>query len=158
MKHLNILFALLLICSVTACTGNSRKPDTSNPDGQQVPSTPSEQQAPSTPSQTSNSIEMLIDKSVYPLGTEEIELTITNNTQSEATTGEYFTLYHYKDGSWQQIPLELFFIDIAYILQPGEARDFTISLHTDMYDYTKGKYKVGKTVNGQPYSAEFKLE
>lgn len=77
-----------------------------------------------------------------------IQVSIINNTSLEVTTGEYFDIEKYVEGSditgWQKVPLELFFIDLAYILRPGDSRDFKISLHPESYKYEAGKYRVSK--------------
>lgn len=76
-----------------------------------------------------------------------VKVSIINNTSLEATTGEYFTIEEYKDNSWEAVPLELAFIDIAYILQTGEYRDFKISLHPEQYTYKAGKYRIKKSAS-----------
>lgn len=77
-----------------------------------------------------------------------IKVSIKNNTKLEATTGEYFEIEQYVENTnltgWQRIPLELFFIDIAYILRPGDSREFSISLHPEMHKYESGKYRITK--------------
>lgn len=93
----------------------------------------------------------------YRLETEQIRLTVENRTQEDIFTGEYYDIYRSVDGLWEKIPLELAFIDIAYILQPGGSRDFTIGLYHELYDYSAGKYRVGKNVNGREIFAEFAL-
>lgn len=102
-------------------------------------------------------IVMKVGSRVYPAGSEHIELTVANHTPEEIFTGEYFTLYRRMEGAWELIPLELFFIDIAYILQPGDTRDFVIALPRDQYDFAPGAYRIGKPVNGEELFAEFEL-
>lgn len=102
-------------------------------------------------------IVMKVGSAVYPAGSEHIELTVANHTGEEIFTGEYFTLYRRIDGVWEALPLELFFIDIAYILQPGESRDFVIALPRDQYEFAPGAYRISKPVNGQLLYADFEL-
>jgi len=83
--------------------------------------------------------------------TDTIQVSIINNTSLEVTTGEYFDIEKYVEGTnnagWQKVPLELGFIDIAYILQPGDSRDFKIYLHPETYNYEAGKYRVRKSAS-----------
>lgn len=98
--------------------------------------------------------------SVISSASDTIKVSIINNTSQEATTGEYFTIEEYKDNDWKAIPLELMFIDIAYILQPGEAKDFNISLHPEMHKYEAGKYRVKKSASTEKerYDLSFEFE
>lgn len=82
--------------------------------------------------------------------TDTIKVTISNNTELEATTGTYYEIEQYVNHpditGWQRVPLELFFHDIAFILKPGGAKEFSILLHPEMYKYESGKYRVTKKV------------
>lgn len=84
-----------------------------------------------------------------------IKVSIINNTNQETTTGEYYTIEKYDGEAWQQVPLELAFIDIAYILRAGESREFNIFLHPEMHKYEAGKYRVAK--NASTESNNYKL-
>lgn len=80
--------------------------------------------------------------------TDTIKVSIINNTSLEVTTGEYYEIEKYVGGTdnadWQKVQLELAFIDIAYILQPGDSREFKITLHPESYNYEPGKYRLSK--------------
>jgi len=81
--------------------------------------------------------------------TDTIKVTITNNTKLEATTGAYYEIERYVEqpdiASWQKVPLELAFHDIAFIIQPrGSSKEFSILLHPELYKYEPGKYRVTK--------------
>lgn len=90
--------------------------------------------------------------------TDTIKVSIINNTSLEVTTGEYFDIEKYvgetDNAGWQKVPLEVFFIDIAYILQPGDSRDFKISLHPESYKYEPGRYRVSKKAYTEEQSYE----
>lgn len=93
-----------------------------------------------------------------------IKVTIVNNTSLEATTGEYFQIEQYIQDhdiiGWETVPLELFFIDIAYILQPGGSKEFKISLHPESYKYKSGKYRITKRASTEEgsYDLSFNFE
>ena len=111
-------------------------------------STENKQQTEVTKTAADSTVIMTGTPDILTKVTDAIQVSIINNTSLEVTTGEYFDIEKYVEGTdnagWQKIPLELFFIDIAYILPPGGSRDFKITLHRESYGYAPDKYRISK--------------
>lgn len=153
MKH--FFTAVLMAVSCIALSGCSRQAkDLNNPE-QEIPVTVME-------NQNAEPVTIWMETTTYPLGTKKVTVSVSNHTQSELYADEYYYIERFNGTDWNQIPLNLYFIDIAYILKPLESRDFSIGLHPDEYNYTPGRYRVSKTVNAQDQkmdlTAEFNLE
>jgi uncharacterized protein YcfL len=111
-------------------------------------STENQQQTEVAKTEVDITVTMKGTPDILTKATDTIQVSIVNNTSSEVTTGEYYDIEKYEEktdnAGWQKIPLELAFIDIAYILQPGDSRDFKITLHPESYGYEPGRYRVSK--------------
>ena len=71
---------------------------------------------------------------VEDIGTSEITVRITNNSEEEFSYGEYFSIQKQIDGQWYTVPVRadnVGFQDIAHILPNGESASETYNL--DLY-------------------------
>lgn len=97
----------------------------------------------------------------YPTSTKSIQVSMTNNTSGEVSTGEYYTIEYYNKGTWEKISLDFEVPAIEIVIAPGQSHTFGIELYKEQYNYLPGKYRVVKmtyTKDG-PYAskAEFAL-
>ena len=129
--HFKIAIIALCLAGMAACSGNNKKNIVPEPDVE-------------TAKIPDNQLVMKLDKTILNSPDETIGLTITNNSDKEIYLNEYYTIEHYVDERWKEIPLELAFIDIAYPLEPGASHDFSISLWPGLYKYKAGQYRVKK--------------
>ena len=82
--------------------------------------------------------------SVISSASDTIKVSINNNTAQEATTGEYITIEEETENDWRAVPLELTLIDIADIVQAGEAQDLNRSLHPERQNKEEDKNRIKK--------------
>ncbi len=69
---------------------------------------------------------------VEDIGTSEITVRITNNSEEEFSYGEYFSIQKQIDGQWYTVPVRadnVGFQDIAHILPNGESASETYNLN-----------------------------
>lgn len=105
---------------------------------------------------------MVASPNVYKLPVEKINVKITNNTEAEGLTGEYFYMEYYNGNDWEKVPLNSFFNSIGYPIEASQTRNLIVNIQPDTYQYKSGKYRIFKTisVNKKDYSliAEFRLD
>ena len=88
-----------------------------------------------------------------PLDSVVIEM--VNNTDMTCLTGEWYTIEHRVNGTWETLPIKprkdglLYgFNDIGYELAAHASRHFTIHIQPGMYDFEQGReYRIGKKYN-----------
>lgn len=148
------LFPLLVLVVAVFSACNSS--NTTNGRGTSQPIDATMQPHPLT------SVVMTAAQPTYALSTQQVTVTLTNNTRQEVTTGYHYSIDRQTGNGWENIPLNIAFIEVAIILQPGEAHDFEIDLHHSEHSYTAGRYRVVKRVSTQEeshdLSAEFRLQ
>lgn len=105
----------------------------------------------------SEDIIMKTEKSTYELGTKEIKVNITNNSKKEVYYGVQYEIERFENNKWIKVPFkeEQLFIQIAYLLEPGETKSQIISL-SNLRELTTGKYRVVKL--GGAWTAEFEIK
>ncbi|NJE31326.1 hypothetical protein E3E38_09760 [Thermococcus sp. 18S1] len=86
---------------------------------------------------------MKLDKTVYSPN-DTMVITITNNGNANFTTGYAFKLYKLEDGTWKEVPVNLMFIEIAVMIEPGKSWEQRVNL-ADL-NLEPGHYKIEKTV------------
>ncbi|ANF23501.1 immunoglobulin-like domain-containing protein [Thermococcus piezophilus] len=84
-----------------------------------------------------------LDKTSYAPD-ETMVLTVVNNADSEATTGYEFQLYRLENGNWKEVNLDMAFIEIAIIIEPGKSWEQIIDLSKLNID--PGHYKIVKSI------------
>jgi len=105
-------------------------------------------------------IALEIDKSIYsPKDT--MILTIVNNAETNATTSYHFKLFRLNNGEWEEVPVNLMFIEVAVIIEPGKSWEQRIKLED--LDLEPGRYRIVKKVliegkKGSPTSLELQAE
>lgn len=112
-------------------------------------------------------ITMKTEKSVYPVGTEEIRVDITNNTDLESGHGgEYYKIDKFENNEWHNLEFSKHtaFSDLEAILPAkGTGMDICrLSILKDFNKLTAGKYRIlAEIENSMGYShvvAEFELQ
>lgn len=112
-------------------------------------------------------ITMKAEKSVYPLGTEEIRVHITNNTNLESGYGGiHYQIDKFENNEWHNLDFKdhTIFNEIAAILPAkGTGMDVCkLSILKDFKKLTAGKYRVlleiGNSVGYSHVTAEFELQ
>nr|WP_240910788.1 immunoglobulin-like domain-containing protein [Thermococcus sp. MAR1] len=86
---------------------------------------------------------MKLDKTVYSPN-DTMVMTITNNGNANFTTGYAFKLYKLENGTWKEVPVNLMFIEIAIIIEPGKSWEQRVKLSS--LNLKPGHYKIEKTV------------
>ena len=86
---------------------------------------------------------MKLDKTVYS-PTDMMVITITNNGNANFTTGYDFKLYRLENGAWKEVPVNLAFIEVAVVIEPGKSWEQRVNLaHLNL---KPGHYRIEKTV------------
>lgn len=100
---------------------------------------------------------MKAEKSTYELGTKEIKVDITNNSNQEVSYGLQYEIEKLESNKWVKVPFkeEPMFIMIAYVLEPGKTNSQIISL-SNLDELTVGKYRIVKSTG--ILTAEFEIK
>jgi len=142
MKKILIITILLMLfgagCRPISNSGNAKKDNKRSVADSTVQN--------NLPKETEMKIAMTSEKSAYPASTEKLIITITNNTSTEYYTGEDCSIEFFNGSAWKKIPLEFAYNDIGIILFPHKAREFSVYLYPEKYNYAPGKYRVHKTI------------
>ncbi|ASJ13921.1 immunoglobulin-like domain-containing protein [Thermococcus radiotolerans] len=86
---------------------------------------------------------MKLDKTVYS-PTDTMVISITNNGNANFTTGYHFKLYRLENGTWKEVPVNLAFIEVAVVIEPGKSWEQRVNLaHLNL---KPGHYRIEKTV------------
>ncbi|ASJ12623.1 immunoglobulin-like domain-containing protein [Thermococcus thioreducens] len=88
-------------------------------------------------------IALKLDKSSYT-PSDVMVLTLLNNADTNATTSYHFKLYRLEGGEWKEVPVNLMFIEIAVVIEPGKSWEQKVKL-SDL-GLTPGHYKIVKEV------------
>lgn len=127
-----ILFLGALLLSCIACA----------PKQEEVPvPTPTEQVSPP------EGLALLMQQAAYTPDSAELAATLTNDSEYTCTFGEASYLELQSNDSWQRVPFkeDVYWIEIAYILEPGESKEVVLSL--DLFEELKpGNYRLVKEV------------
>lgn len=89
-------------------------------------------------------VEMELPTNTFTTVPGKIKLIMHNKSQNAIMTGEYYSIERYNGDYWEIIPFSLAFIDLGYNIPIGISRNFEINLHSNLYDYQPGKYRVIK--------------
>lgn len=105
-------------------------------------------------------VSMSTTESNYPVGTSEIEVTISNETEEEYAYGVEFTIEKQEEGEWVVVPFEdgVAWIAIAHILAPKSENAETLSFDLLEKELEEGTYRIIKIIEGEPLSAMFTIE
>ena len=86
---------------------------------------------------------ILLDKTVYSPNDTMI-ITITNNGNCNFTTGYAFKLYRLENGTWREVPVNMAFIEVAVVIEPGKSWEQRVNLVN--LNLEPGHYRIEKTV------------
>jgi len=102
-------------------------------------------------------LNMKTEKSIYELGTKEINVYINNYSKQAVYYGLQYDVEKFENEKWVKVPFkeEPMFIEIAYIVEPGKTSSQVISL-SNLEKLTVGKYRIVKS--GGAITAEFELK
>ena len=111
-------------------------------------------------------ISMKTEKPVYPIGTESVNVILTNKNLSQQNLffGEYYFVARKQGEQWIPLHDNSLVHDIGIILKPDGDYHFKAKLYPLFNDNTSGQYRVYKEVefngtNKKWYmAAEFKIE
>lgn len=80
--------------------------------------------------------------SVYSTEASTASFVLLNQGDKEIMCGEhYFVTYEDKNGTWRELPINDFAIDIGYMVFPGGHHLFTASLYPDIHPNKPGRYR-----------------
>ncbi|ASJ07252.1 immunoglobulin-like domain-containing protein [Thermococcus pacificus] len=85
-----------------------------------------------------------LDKTVYSPN-DTMLITITNKGDGNITTGYAFRLYRLENGTWNEVPVNLVFIEVAVVIEPGKSWEQKVNLADLKLD--QGHYRIVKTVS-----------
>ena len=111
-------------------------------------------------------ITMKSEKSVYALGTKDINIYITNNTNLESGYGEWYTVDKFENNEWHQLDFakDTAFQAVENILSPQKTNQENCKLSTlqDFKNLTAGKYRIVEEISNSisftRATAEFELQ
>ena len=86
---------------------------------------------------------LLLDKTVYSPN-DTMVITITNNGNGNFTTGYAFKLYRLENGTCREVPVNMAFIEVAVVIEPGKSWEQRVNLAN--LNLEPGHYRIGKTV------------
>lgn len=92
-------------------------------------------------------LSMVVAPAVYKLPIKEIEVQMTNTTNKEVITGEYFYLEFYDGSDWKKVPLNYFFNSLGYMIEANEIKTYKVNIQPKAYKYKAGKYRIFKKVS-----------
>ncbi len=109
--------------------------------------TPSMEKSPYEAEQQIADIQMTADEQTLAGDAESINLTIKNASDKEYTYGAASAIEMEKDGAWYVVePKEdLMWIEIAYIIAPGETNEESVTLNEYYGTLKAGNYRIVKT-------------
>ncbi len=96
----------------------------------------------------------VMDRAVWPRGTEYVSFTFSNESEEDLMYGASFDLQKYVDGEWRNVQWAGMVLAIGYILRPGASRSQILSL-VHFPALGEGLYRVGFLNHGD--WAEFAL-
>ncbi len=110
-------------------------------------STPSMEKLPYEAEQKSTDIQMTVDEQTVAGDAESVSLSIKNASDKEYTYGAASTIEMEKDGKWYVVEPkeELAWIEIAYIIAPGETNEESVTLNEYYGTLKAGNYRIVKT-------------
>ncbi|ASJ04728.1 MULTISPECIES: immunoglobulin-like domain-containing protein [Thermococcus] len=92
----------------------------------------------------SNGIVLKLDRTSYsPRDT--MVLRVINKANLNATTSYHFKLYRLENGEWKEVPVNLVFIEVAVVVEPGKSWEQRVKLSS--LNLGPGHYKIVKKVS-----------
>jgi hypothetical protein len=102
---------------------------------------------------------MKTEKSVYELGTNEIRVYITNNTNKASDYGESYALEKFENNKWNNAASKVMsFNAMASLIEANRTHYQVISLFDCSDNLTSGKYRIVKEINKLKVTAEFDIK
>lgn len=134
---------LALLIALTAC-GQPQAPEP--PAADAAPAPPAESGPdPVSVCTVAEGITFSLLQSVYPPGVERLTMVMDNRSDFELCQGEYVAFQQYAGGQWQTLAYaagDVLFRDVARILQPHRAEQFTIDAGLLARPLEEGLYRV----------------
>lgn len=96
---------------------------------------------------------LFTDKEEYEAEDKELTLTVKNDGPTDLVFGVYYTLEKKVGETWEEVILELAFIDIAIILPAGKEYEQTINIE----ELDAGEYRIFKDVHAEGVDLQEKL-
>ena len=142
MKHI-IPSILALLVALTACG----QPQALEPPGAGTAPAPPVESGPEPVSvcTVAEGITFSLLQSVYPPGVERLTMVMDNRSDFELCHGEYVAFQQYAGGQWQTLAYaarDVVFHDVAWVLQPHRAGQFTIDANLLARPLEEGLYRV----------------
>lgn len=118
------------------------------------------------PTPKPGTLTMKMAQAVYTPDSEQLKATIKNGSSYTFTFGEASYLQQKTSGGWKTVPFtqDVAWIEIAYMLQPGESKDVTLSLSlfatlpAGSYRLAKDVYRNDADATKDTLYAEFRIE
>lgn len=134
---------LALLIALTAC-GQPQAPEP--PAADAAPAPPAESGPdPVSVCTVAEGITFSLLQSVYPPGVERLTMVMDNRSDFELCHGEYVAFQQYAGGQWQTLAYavgDVLFHDVAWVLQPHRAGQFTIDAGLLARPLEEGLYRV----------------
>ncbi len=117
------------------------------------------------PTPTPGKLTLTMKQGTYYTDSAEVKATLKNGTKSTYTFGEASYLQVKSGGTWKTVPFKdgVAWIEIAYILNPGESKEVALSLDLFAAPLLPGNYRLVKDVytekgEKEQVSAEFLIK
>lgn len=109
------------------------------------------------PSSTDEPFSLSAGEASYPLGVNEIIVTLCNTSGETLYFGDEYTIEQLSGSEWIEVPLDYVFNSVENILDDGNIYDCSVWLCPEMYNYTAGTYRVKKMCGDRCVYAQFEL-
>ena len=134
---------LALLIALTAC---GQPQALEPPAADAAPAPPAESEPdPVSVCTVAEGITFSLLQSVYPPGVERLTMVMDNRSDFELCQGEYVAFQQYAGGQWQTLAyaaVDVLFHDVAWVLQPHRAGQFTIDAGLLARPLEEGLYRV----------------
>lgn len=144
-KILCVTLALIMMLTTAAC-GAAQTSGSPVGSAQTLELPADEPQSSQKPAQVSGDIQMTVKEQNVAGDVESVSLNIKNASDKEYSYGAMFTIEAEKNGGWEEVdPIaDLMWIEIAYIIKPGETNENTITIKEHYGTLASGNYRIVK--------------
>ncbi len=144
-KILYVTLALIMMLTTAAC--GAAQTTGSPVDSSQTLLPAGETQQPDKPVQSSEDIQMSVKEQNVAGDVESVSLTIKNASELEYSYGAMLTIEAEKNGTWEEVKpvADLMWIEIAYIIKPGETNENSVTIKEHYGTLASGNYRIVKS-------------
>lgn len=99
--------------------------------------------------QLPDSVEFVIDQTIFTPPVTEVSMSIINNTNSFVSTGYRYSVERLICGKWEKCPRKYLTAvdDVGIRIPPGETYSFSMDISNIKGGYQKGTYRIRKSIS-----------